>query len=154
MREVLSKHHTLTPFSEVPPRIFETERLRLRALTIADLDLIFETYTGDPIATNYMAWPRYARPEDGRPFLDEVEASFSGTPIGTAPFSWLISFKTTGEAIGILTRRSSMKWCIRGRAQRVSLGSAHEGGAGDTSGVKTKKPGLPHQEHRVFAPRG
>jgi len=100
MRKLPANQNALAPFSEVPPSIFETERLRLRALTLADLDLIFETYTGDPIATNYMAWPRYTRPEDGRPFLEGVEASFSGAPIGTAQFSWLISLKTTGEAIG------------------------------------------------------
>jgi len=100
MRKLPANQNALAPFSEVPPSIFETERLRLRALTLADLDLIFETYTGDPIATNYMAWPRYTRPEDGRPFLEAVEASFSGAPIGTAQFSWLISLRTTGEAIG------------------------------------------------------
>lgn len=100
MRKVLSNHKVLAPFSEVPPRLFETERLILRALTIADLDLIFETYAGDPLATRHMAWPRYTKPEDGRPFLEGVEASFSGAPIGTVQFSWLISLRTTGEAIG------------------------------------------------------
>jgi ribosomal-protein-alanine N-acetyltransferase len=100
MRESPANHNALAPFSEVPPRLFETERLILRALTIADLDLIFQTYTGDLVATKYMAWPRYTQPEDGRLFLEAVDASFSGTPIGSAQFSWLITLKGTGESIG------------------------------------------------------
>lgn len=100
MREVTTNPNPLVPFSEVPPRIFETERLRLRALTLDDLTLIFETYTGNPVATTYMAWPRAITPEDGRPFLQGIAASFSGTPIASAQFSWAIYLKATGECIG------------------------------------------------------
>lgn len=90
----------IAPFSEIPPRVFETNRLRLRALTLADLALVFETYTGDPVATKYMAWPRATCPEDNRPFLEAVEASFAGRPNGPALFSWAIELKATGECIG------------------------------------------------------
>jgi RimJ/RimL family protein N-acetyltransferase len=100
MRAGLTNLNPLAPFSEVPPRIFETECLRLRALTLDDLTLIFETYTGDPVATTYMAWPRAITPEDGRPFLQGIAASFSGTPIASAQFSWAIYLKATGECIG------------------------------------------------------
>ena len=100
MRENISTHSSLAPFSEVAPRSFETEHLRLRALTVTDLDLIFETYAGDLVATKYMAWQRYTNPEDGRPFLEMVDASFSGKPIGAVQFSWLITLKSTGESIG------------------------------------------------------
>jgi len=100
MRENIFTHTSLAPFSEVAPQSFETERLRLRAPTVADLDLIFETYAGNPIATKYMAWPTYTKPEDGRPFWEMVDASFCGTPISSAQFCWLIALKATGETIG------------------------------------------------------
>ncbi|MEY4668342.1 MAG: hypothetical protein RL518_1041 [Pseudomonadota bacterium] len=96
----MSGQNSLAPFSEIPPRVFETERLRLRALTLADLALIFETYTGDVIATKYMAWPRVLAPEEGRPFVEMVVASFAGTPTGSAQFSWLIQLKGSGRYIG------------------------------------------------------
>lgn len=95
-----SNPNPLAPFSEVPPLAFETERLRLRALTLDDLTLIFESYAGDHVATRYMAWPCWAAPEDGRGFATAIGDSFSGTPSGPAPFSWTIYLKATGECIG------------------------------------------------------
>jgi len=100
MTAARSNPNPLAPFSELPPRVFETERLRLRALILEDLTLIFKTYTGDPIATKYMAWPRAKTPEDGRPFLISVANSFSGKPVASAQFSWAIHLKATGECIG------------------------------------------------------
>jgi ribosomal-protein-alanine N-acetyltransferase len=90
----------LEPFSEVPPRTFETERLRLRALALTDLDLVFDLYTGDPVATKYMAWPRVSTPEEGRPFVEIVDSSFSGKPITHPDFVWLIQLTSTREFIG------------------------------------------------------
>jgi ribosomal-protein-alanine N-acetyltransferase len=90
----------LYPFTEVPPRTFETERLRLRAAGTSDLDIVFKVYTGDPIATKYMFWPRSIAPEDGQPFLELVDASFAGRSNGSISFSWLIQLKETGEFIG------------------------------------------------------
>jgi ribosomal-protein-alanine N-acetyltransferase len=95
-----STNSPLYPFNEVPPRTFETERLRLRTPEISDLDLVFKSYTSDPVATKYMAWPRAVIPEDGRAFLETVHASFAGRPNGPMSFSWLIQIKETGELIG------------------------------------------------------
>ena len=100
MSENTANIHSLAPFSEVAPRVIETERLRLRAATTEDLVLLFETYSGDVVATRYMAWPRVATPEAGRPFVELVEASFSGAPLGLAQFAWLIQLKGTEEFIG------------------------------------------------------
>jgi RimJ/RimL family protein N-acetyltransferase len=61
---------------------------------------MFEVYTGDPLATKYMAWPRVTTPEDGRPFVELIDSSFSGVPVGAAQFAWLIQLKTTGEFLG------------------------------------------------------
>lgn len=90
----------LSPFSEIAPLTFETERLRLRAVTPSDFTLIFNLYTGDPVATKYMAWPRISTPQEGLPFLEMVDSSFRGSPVSQAYFSWLIQLKSTGEFIG------------------------------------------------------
>jgi hypothetical protein len=118
MREIPANHHPLVPFSQALPRIFEPERPRLRPLTSANLALIFETYTGEPLATKRMAWLRYAKPDDV-PFLEAVDVSFSGTPTDPAQFCWLVTLKTNGEANG---------GC--GRAKWVRLGSARGAGRG------------------------
>jgi RimJ/RimL family protein N-acetyltransferase len=90
----------LYPFREVPPRIFDTERLHLRAAGISDLELVFKVYTSNPIATKYMFWPRSRVPQDGGSFLEFVDASFAGKPSEVLVFSWLIQIKATGECIG------------------------------------------------------
>jgi len=90
----------LFPFREVAPRIFETPRLALRAVSLGDLQLIFDVYAGDPVATRYMAWPRAETPESARPFWEMVEASFRGDPRGGVEFVWLIRLKATGGYIG------------------------------------------------------
>ena len=92
--------HALFPFQEVPPTTFETGRLRLRAATISDLQLIFDLYAGDPVATKYMAWPCAQTPDDSRDFWEMVEASFAGRPTGSVEFVWLIQLKDTREYIG------------------------------------------------------
>lgn len=88
------------PFSEIPPRVFETERLRLRAIEPSDRKLIFELYTGDPIASKYMSFPCAKKETDGDPFLRQVQASFTGSPTDAVFFSWLIQLKDTGEYVG------------------------------------------------------
>ena len=100
MRGIPANHNPIVPFSQGLPRIFEPERPRLRPLTSANLALIFETYTDEALATKRMAWLRYAKPEDGLPFLEAVDASFSGTPIDSAQLCWVVTLKTNGEANG------------------------------------------------------
>lgn len=100
MSLLIPQTNLLRPFSEVPPHTFETERLRLRALTLLDLTLVFDLYTGDPVATKYMAWPRVTTPEEGRPFVEIVDSSFSGRPVAHADFVWLVQLKATREFIG------------------------------------------------------
>ena len=136
MREFRAGQNPLAPFSEVPPRVFETERLRLRALTLADLSLMFEIYTGDPLATKYMAWPRATAPEDGHPFLQLIDSSFSGVPVGVAQFAWLIQLKTTGEFLGSCgigaDQDMSARWGIYPQSEilgpRIRGGGFYRGG--------------------------
>ena len=96
-----TRHSTpLSPFSEIAPRTFETSRLRLRAASLGDLQLVFDIYAGDPVATRYMAWPRAETPESARSFWELVDASFRGHPTGGVEFVWLIQLKETGAYIG------------------------------------------------------
>lgn len=47
----------------------ETERLWLRPLSVADAEAVF-AWAGDPLSTQYMAWPRHRSLEDTRAVLE------------------------------------------------------------------------------------
>ncbi len=100
MITVTQPRHSIAPFNEVAPLTFETERLRLRAAELSDLTMLFHVYTGDPVATKYMAWPRANVPDDCRSFFEGVVASFAGKPTAGVEFVWVIQLKETGEYIG------------------------------------------------------
>lgn len=66
---------------EAPQRI-ETTRLVLRKPTLADAESIFSRYSGDPIVTRYMGWPRHKTLEQTRTFLTFSDAEWSRWPAG------------------------------------------------------------------------
>ena len=53
--------------------VLETERLRLRPMTVADAEAVFQ-WAGDPLVARYMVYPTYTRVEDVTEWLRSVEA--------------------------------------------------------------------------------
>ena len=53
--------------------VLETERLRLRPMTVADAEAVFQ-WAGDPLVARYMVYPTYTRVEDVAEWLRSVEA--------------------------------------------------------------------------------
>ena len=92
--------HFFAPLSEIPPKTFETERLTLRSVTLDDCELMFKTYTSDPLVTKYMSFPCASSPEDSRPFVTSAVANFEGQRSEHKQFSWLVFRKDTHECIG------------------------------------------------------
>ena len=92
--------HQFTPLSEIPPKTFETERLTLRAVTLEDGELMFKTYTSDPVVTKYMSFPCASSPDDSRPFLTSAVKNFEGQPSEHKHFGWLVFRKDSGECVG------------------------------------------------------
>jgi ribosomal-protein-alanine N-acetyltransferase len=89
------------PLSELPPRSFETSRLMLRAVQSGDSELIFKTYSSDPVVTKYMSFPCARSPEESVPFITGVVANFAGQRSDHEQFAWLVFRKDTGECIGV-----------------------------------------------------
>lgn len=92
--------HALGPLDVIPPRTFETSRLRLRAITRGDEDLIFRAYGGDPVATRYMSWKCPESPKDLLQFVAGVDDFFAGRPSTIGDFAFVIQEKKSGEYIG------------------------------------------------------
>lgn len=95
-----SQMHHFAPLSEIPPKTFETERLMLRAPTLDDCELMFRTYTSDPVATKYMSFPCASSPADSVPFVKGAMSNFAGEPSDHHMFGWLVFRKETGECLG------------------------------------------------------
>jgi ribosomal-protein-alanine N-acetyltransferase len=88
------------PFSTLPPKIVETERLKIRGFESGDSELIFKTYTSDPVVSRYMSFPCAKSPEESRAFVAGVVANFAGAASEHQQYSWLIFRKDNGECIG------------------------------------------------------
>jgi ribosomal-protein-alanine N-acetyltransferase len=92
--------HTLGPLDAIPPRSFETPRLRLRAITRRDAEVVFRAYGGDPVATKYMAWKRPESPKDLLQFVEGVDDVFAGRPSQIGDFAFIVEEKQSCEVIG------------------------------------------------------
>ncbi len=90
----------LGPLNSLPPRTFETERLKLRALKPEDSKLIFNLYASDPVATKYMSFKCTGRLEDTEAFVIPAASYFLGKPSEIKHFVWVLELKSTGEPIG------------------------------------------------------
>ena len=88
------------PLDAPPPRVFETERLRLRAYQPGDAKIAFETYAGDKETTKYMSFKCPSRAEDLESFVSQVVDFFDGKASMSRHFAWLVSLKSTAEYIG------------------------------------------------------
>ena len=88
------------PLDALPPRIFQTARLKLRALEPQDSRLIFDLYASDPVACRYMSFKCTGRLEDTEAFVRPAACYFNGEESPVKVFSWVIELRDTGEAIG------------------------------------------------------
>ena len=64
------------------PERLETDRLIIRRPTLGDVKAIFATYASDPDVTRYVGWPRHARPNETRAFLQFSNAEWRKWPAG------------------------------------------------------------------------
>lgn len=90
----------LAPLCCLPPRLFETPRLRLRAIEAGDSKLVFDLYASDPIATKYMSFKCTGQIEDTQNFVESAARYFLGQESPVKQFVWLIELKAAGEALG------------------------------------------------------
>ena len=83
------------PRTHAPERI-ETERLILRRPTARDVVAIFETYASDPDVTRWVGWPRHARRDETRAFLEYSDAEWRKWPAGP----YVAVLRDSGALIG------------------------------------------------------
>jgi ribosomal-protein-alanine N-acetyltransferase len=84
----------------MPPETFETNRLLLRRVTLADADPIFAGYAQDPEVTRYVIWQPHRHLGDTREFLQRcVDRWEAGTE-----FTWAICLPD-GTLIGAFALR-------------------------------------------------
>ena len=81
-------------FPKDPPDL-ETKRLRLRRMTLADADAVFD-YASDPEVTRYVTWDTHRTVRDSEEFLRSV---VSGYEAGEQA-DWGITEKLSGRFIG------------------------------------------------------
>ena len=90
----------LGPLDALPPRSFETERLKLRAVEPGDSKLLFGLTSSDPVATKYMSFKCANCIEDVEVFVEPAAQYFLGNKSTVHHFMWLISIKDGGDYIG------------------------------------------------------
>jgi len=93
-----------------PPKIIETDRLRLRRAVEDDAEAIFAQYAQDPEATKYLAWKPTGKIEDTRAHLRASAVSWEE---GKA-FLWVILRKQDSQLLGAVG--------VRVDGHRVELG--------------------------------
>jgi ribosomal-protein-alanine N-acetyltransferase len=77
------------------PQIIETERLKLRRLSVADDEAVY-AYGRDPEVTRHVSFPTHQSIEDARTFLRTVLENYAKNE----PSVWAICLKETGDLIG------------------------------------------------------
>ena len=78
------------------PESLLTTRLRIRRPTVADTEAVFSRYASDPEVCRYMAWPRHARADITRRFLEWSDVQWATWPCGPC----VIFDRTTGVLLG------------------------------------------------------
>jgi [ribosomal protein S5]-alanine N-acetyltransferase len=84
-----------------PPKILQTERLRLRKPKLADAEVIFREYASDPEVTRYVSWRAHQNTAETREFL---RGCLSAWDVGKA-FQWVIERKEDRQLIGMMAAR-------------------------------------------------
>jgi len=82
--------------------IIETERLKLRPLTLADAETAYYGWTGDPEVAEYVSWLPHLSIDDTIEWLKEIEwrQDPEGNIIPSENYIWGFVLKETGELIG------------------------------------------------------
>ena len=90
-----------------PPKILETERLRLRKPILADAEAIFRTYAQDAEVTKYVSWRAHRAVDETREYLRTCLRSWDDRKA----FPWVIEQKKGSRLLGMITARvEGQKW--------------------------------------------
>jgi RimJ/RimL family protein N-acetyltransferase len=84
-----------------PPKILETERLRLRKPKLSDAQVIFREYASDPEVTRFVSWRAHENAAATREFLRVCLVAWD---VGRA-FQWVIERKEDRQLIGMIAAR-------------------------------------------------
>jgi RimJ/RimL family protein N-acetyltransferase len=84
-----------------PPKILQTERLRLRKPKLSDAEVIFREYACDPEVTRFVSWRAHENVAETREFLRVCLVAWD---VGRA-FQWVIERKEDSQLIGMLAAR-------------------------------------------------
>ena len=68
----------IRPLTQLPPKEFLTQRLRLRAIQPGESKLIFDLYGSDPVATKYMSFKSAQTVEDISRYIEPAARYFQG----------------------------------------------------------------------------
>lgn len=91
----------IAPLTSIPPRVVESDRLALRAISEGDGQRLFDLYANDVVASRYMSFKVTGRVDESEAFARSVGDFFNGkTDVPIRQFSWLIQEKSSGELIG------------------------------------------------------
>jgi len=82
--------------------VIETERLILRPLTLADAEVAYYGWTGDPEVAKYVSWLPHNSIDDAIQWLNEIKwkVDDSGNVCRSDYYIWGFVLKETGELFG------------------------------------------------------
>ena len=82
--------------------IIETERLILRPLTLADVEIAYHGWTGDPEVAEYVSWLPHHSMDDCVAWLKEIEWKLDedGNALLNDNYIWGFVLKETDELFG------------------------------------------------------
>ncbi len=90
-----------------PPKIFKTERLRVRKAKLSDAEAIFRQYAEDPQVIKYVSWRAHRNLEETREYMRMCMMAWD---VAKA-FHWVIETRDDKEVIGmIIARVNAEKW--------------------------------------------
>jgi RimJ/RimL family protein N-acetyltransferase len=90
-----------------PPKIFKTERLRLRKAKLVDAEAIFRQYAQDPEVTKYVSWRAHQSIDETREYMRMCLLAWD---VAKA-FHWVIELQEDKQVIGMIVARvNAEKW--------------------------------------------
>lgn len=85
------------------PETFQTDRLHLRPVGLADAEAIFRTYAGEVAPTRFMPFVRHRDIGDSLAFAERCEGCWAS---GSA-FPWAVTETASGQFMGVVELRLS-----------------------------------------------
>lgn len=80
--------------------ILETDRLRLRPITLEDVPMVFDNWVQDPEVARYVTWEVHRSQEVTEGYIGSLVAAYASQE---SSYDWGIEVKETGELIGSLS---------------------------------------------------